>query len=183
MVGRERERAQLEQMLDQVPYGPVGIALEGPAGIGKTTLWRDAVMDARRRGYRVLTANPTEPDAELAFAGLADLFDGLPSEIVAALPEPQRRALSVALVTEGSPGTSPDPRAVPRAVLGVLRQLSNDEPLLVAIDDEQWLDPPSSRVLAFALSRIQDELIGLLVSRRTPVDGTLWSAVAHSRES
>lgn len=169
-------------MLDRVPYGPVGIALEGPAGIGKTTLWREAVISARKRGYRVLTAVPTEPDSDLAFAGLGDLLDGLPGEIVAALPEPQRAALSVALLIEGTPGASRDLDAAPRAVLSVLRQLSSDEPMLVAIDDEQWLDAASSRVLVFALSRMRDELIGLLVTRRTPVNGTLWSEIAHNRD-
>ena len=76
MFGREAERSQIEQLLDSVADGPVGLALEGVPGIGKTTLWRDALDSARRRGYRVLVSAPGEPDSTLAFAGLGDLLDG-----------------------------------------------------------------------------------------------------------
>ena len=57
-------------------------------------------------------------------------------------------------------------QALPRAVLGVLRSVCRRRPVLIAIDDEQWLDPASARVLAFALCRLRDEPIVVIVARR-----------------
>jgi DNA-binding CsgD family transcriptional regulator len=179
VVGREPERAQIEQMLEQVPSGPAGVALEGAPGIGKTTLWREAVASARRRGYQVMATAPAEPDAGLAFAGLGDLLDDVPEEIVADLPDPQRRALSVALLAEGDEDAAPDPRALPRAVLSVMRSLSAEGTVLVAIDDEQWLDRASARVLGFALCRLRDEPVGLLLARRPDGGGLLSDELAR----
>jgi len=179
MIGRDAERSRIEQMLDAVPGGLVGVSLDGSPGIGKTMLWREAVASARQRGYRVMTTAPAEPDAGLAFTGLGDLFDGASEEILADLPDPQRRALSVALLLEGDADASPDPRALPRAVLGVLRALSASVPLLIAVDDEQWLDRASARVLAFALSRLSEEPVGVLLARRPDSGGLLSDELAH----
>src|SRR5262249_50205334 len=87
LFGRSAERAQLEQLLDAVPSGAVGCVVEGTAGIGKTTLWRESVASARNRGYRVLETAPSEPESMLAFSGLGDLFEWLPDEVLATLPE------------------------------------------------------------------------------------------------
>src|SRR3954470_1847390 len=97
VVGRETELASLADFLDRVALGPAALVLAGEAGVGKTELWRAAVAEGRERGYRVLEARPAEAEGELAFAGLADLLGGAREEI-AALPVPQRRALSVALL-------------------------------------------------------------------------------------
>jgi predicted ATPase len=179
VIGREAELERIERVLDRVPCGLVGIALEGEPGIGKTTLWWEAVDAARKRGYRVLMTAPAEPDASLAFASLGDLLEDLPGEILADLPDPQRHALSVALLAEGGADVSPDPRAVPRAVVSVLRALAADGPMVVAIDDEQWLDRASARVLSFVVPRLRTELVGLVLTRRPPTNGSLWSELAH----
>ena len=178
-LGRHEERARIEQLLDAVENGPTGLALEGAPGIGKTTLWRDGVQSARRRGYRVIATAPAEPDASLAFAGLGDLFDGLPEDTLAGVPDPQRRALAAAMFVSDAAVAPPDPQALPRGVLGVLRGLARTGPLLVAIDDEQWLDRASARVLAFALCRLRDERIGVLLARRPQSDGALWPELAR----
>jgi MoxR-like ATPase len=73
VVGRERVVAALTAFLDSVPRGPRALLLEGEPGIGKTTLWRDAVRHAGDRGYRVLQARPAESEARLSFAALADI--------------------------------------------------------------------------------------------------------------
>ncbi|MGH2885212.1 MAG: helix-turn-helix transcriptional regulator [Solirubrobacteraceae bacterium] len=177
MFGREPECARIEQLLDRAPAGPVGIAIEGAPGIGKTTVWRHALGSARARGYRVLEAAPSEADAALAFSGLGDLFDGLGDELFGCLPEPQRRALGAALFLSAPSEAPDDLDALPRAVLSVLRALAVEATVVVAIDDEQWLDRASGRVLVFALRRIRNQRIGLLLSRRTDSDGPLWSVV------
>ena len=176
VFGRSAELARIERLLEAVPHGPTGAALVGPPGIGKTTLWQEAVDSAGRRGYRVLSTAPAEPDASLAFSALGDLFDELPDAVLRDLATPQRAAIKAALFLSG-PAATADPAALPRAVLNVLRQLSHSGPLVVAIDDEQWLDRPSARVLAFALRRIGDEPICLLLSRRADTDGALWTEV------
>src|SRR5205085_9785326 len=97
LFGREAERTRIEELLARASGGPVGIALEGAPGIGKTTVWRDATERARVLGYRVLVAAPSEPDRTLAFAGVGDLFESLGDELFDRLPDPQRRALRAAL--------------------------------------------------------------------------------------
>lgn len=180
MFGREAERARIEQLLDSAAEGPVGLALEGVPGIGKTTLWREAVDSARRRGYRVLVATPSEPDRTLAFAGLGDLLDGELDMAQAGLPDPQQSALAVALSLDGgSKAPPPDPLALPRAIRTVMRRMAARRPLVVAIDDEQWLDRASARVLAFALCRLRDDPVCVLLTRRLESDGALWPELAR----
>jgi class 3 adenylate cyclase len=178
MVGRELERGRIEQVLDHARRGPAGMVLEGPPGIGKTAVWREAVQLAFDRGYQVLLTAPAEPDALLTFAGLGDLFDAAVNDVMAGLPDPQRRAFTAALLLEEASETPTDSRALPRAVLTAIRRLAASGPLVVAIDDEQWLDGASARVLAFALCRLRDEPVCVLLARRTGSDSGLWPELA-----
>jgi DNA-binding CsgD family transcriptional regulator len=178
MIGREAELARVERMLDDVPCGPGGVGWQGAPGIGKTTVWRYAVDAARERGYRVLSTTPAEPDAQLSFAALCDLLDGAVSDVLADLPHPQRRAIAAALLLEDASELPQDPGLLSRAVLSVIRELSAAEPLVLAIDDEQWLDRASARVLAFALCRLSDEPVSVLLARRSDRDTPLWLELA-----
>jgi DNA-binding CsgD family transcriptional regulator len=173
LFGRDAERAHLEELLDAVASGPAGCILQGNPGIGKTTLWRASVESAHARGYQILETAPSEPESVLAFSGLNDLFDRLPDDVFEILPEAQARAIRTALFAGELPEGSRDMQALPRAVLGVLRQLAAVGPVLIAIDDEQWLDPASARVLAFALCRLRDESIVVIVARRPEPSGAL----------
>jgi predicted ATPase len=116
---------------------------EGEAGIGKTTLWRAGVERARELGCQVLEARPASAERELSYAALGDLLAGMQDEI-GGLPAPQRRALRIALVLEEADGEPADKRAIAAAVRELLRRLSAEAPLVVALDDIQWLDPPSA---------------------------------------
>jgi predicted ATPase len=179
VFGRDEERGRLEELLDRGRTSLCGLALEGAPGIGKTTLWRAAVADARRRGFRVLSTAPAEPDYALAFAGLGDLFEDLPADGWGALAEPQRRALEAALFVGSSTVGADHPQALPRATLSVLRNPSLGGPLVVAIDDEQWLDGASARVLGFALCRLREEPVCVLLTRRPESNGALWPQLAR----
>jgi DNA-binding CsgD family transcriptional regulator len=167
VVGRDEELSSLSAFLDRraAVRGPIAIALEGDAGIGKSTLWRAAVEDARGRGLRVLSSRPAESERALAYAGLGDLFDGVLDEVLPSLTPPRRRALEVALLVEDAAGRPVDQRALGVAVRSALEVLAEDE-LVVAIDDLQWLDASSASAIGFALRRLPDAKILLLWTRR-----------------
>src|SRR5919201_6967908 len=166
LVGRDQELALVEGFLDAADALPSAILLDGEAGIGKTTLWRVGVGVAAGRGYRCLSAAGSPAEAQLTFSALGDLLDGLVDDVLPELPPPQRRALAVALLLEDAKGRSPDQRAIGVALLGALRVLASDTPVLLAVDDVPWLDRPSSRVLEFALRRLQEERVAILLARR-----------------
>lgn len=181
VLGRVEELARIEAFLDGIADGAAGLVLEGDAGIGKTELWQAAVAGARVRGYGVLEARPAEAERGLSFTGLADLLAAASDEI-AELPPPQRRSLSVALLLEEPGGAPPDPRAIAVAALAVLRQLAARQPLVVAVDDVQWLDPASSAALSFALRRAAGERIGALLVRRSSIETPLELDAVIPRE-
>ena len=166
VLGRRAELEQLTAMLDAVLAGPHAAVVEGPAGIGKTTVWQAALQATRARSFTVLAARATQTEATLPFAGLIDLFEGMPEARLSALPAPQRRALEVALLRREPEKTGVDQLAVSLATLQVLRAVAAATPVVIGIDDLQWLDGATARVLAFVLRRLQREPVGLLASVR-----------------
>lgn len=166
IFGRTGELAYLQRFLDEVLLGPSALLLEGELGAGKSTLWRATVSAARARAYRVLSCRPAESEGSLAFAALGDVLDGVLQETHPNLPEPQYRVLKVAVLIADPEGPPPDQRSVSVATLGILRSLSERAPVLVAVDDLQWMDRPSARVLDFALRRLEDERVGIVAAMR-----------------
>ena len=167
VVAREEELASLALWLASPEALPGMFVLEGEAGIGKTTLWRQGVELAAAASFRVVSCSPSESEARLSFTAIGDLLEPVIAEAAAALPEPQRRALAIALLLDEGDGSPPDPRAVALAFLGAIRALSSDGPLAVAIDDVQWLDEPSASVLEFMLRRLRDEPVAVLCGLRS----------------
>jgi DNA-binding CsgD family transcriptional regulator len=166
-IGREFERAAVERLLDGGSARLTALVLEGEAGIGKTTVWRDAVHLARERGYAILTCRPSQAETTLAFASLADLLEPIDDLTIAKLPGPQGRALGVALLRAGPHALATQGRAVAAGVVSLMRELARSQPVLLGIDDVQWLDPSSSAALSFALRRLGDERLAVVVSRRS----------------
>lgn len=167
VVGREVELAALEAFLDRVPSGPVAILVTGEAGIGKTTVWHSAVEAARGRGYSVLVTRPSEAESGLPYAALGDLLADIDEGDFASLPVAQRRAIEVALL-RAEPGVEPlEQRMIGVGLLAILRRNAARNPVLIAVDDAQWLDEPSANVLRFAVRRLADGALGILASVRT----------------
>ena len=169
IVGRESQKATLSTFLGEVQTGPGGLVLEGEPGIGKSVLWTEGVDEARVLGCRVLSCRPTGSDSELSFVALGDLFDTDSQSFLDGLPGPQREALEVALLRRRIAGRAPDPRGAAVGVLGVLSEMALDAPTIVAIDDVQWIDPATARVLTFSARRLSRERLGFLLGR--PVTG------------
>ncbi len=167
IIGRDDELRTLDRFLGAIEDGPVALLLEGEAGIGKTSLWKACLAAAADRLYCVLSCRPIEAEVELAYSALGDLLGRDLGDALGELPEPQRRALEVALLLREPEGQQPLQRAVALATLGVLVVLSRERPLLVGIDDVQWLDPASESVLAFVARRVSTERIGVFMARRT----------------
>jgi DNA-binding CsgD family transcriptional regulator len=166
VIGRDDETEQLRAFLDdRVLDGPRALVLEGEAGIGKSTLWLAALELAREQGLRVLSSRPAEAEQDLAFAGFGDLFEGCHGDVLSALAPPRRRALEVALLVEEAQDPL-DRRTLGVAVRSALELLAEAQPLLLAVDDVQWLDRSSADALAFALRRLTSPLHVLLTRRR-----------------
>lgn len=165
MVEREIEHRAVDEFLAAVPSCPAALVVEGEAGIGKTTVWLTAIERAQRAGFLVLSARVTPAESVAAYATLTDLLSSVEDTDFAELPPPQRLAIDRALSRGSAEGPSTDQRAFTAAVVSVLKRLATRSPVVVAIDDLQWLDPPSRQVLSAVLRRLSGP-IGLLTTVR-----------------
>jgi DNA-binding CsgD family transcriptional regulator len=158
------------------------LVLCGQPGVGKTTLWEAGVAGAAAGGQQVLAARASHAEAGLAFAGLIDLFETVPPGMLERLSVPQRHALEVALRREEPSGKAFEPLAISMAVLTVLRELAESVPVLVALDDVQWLDVSSVEVLRYAARRLTEQRVSrvrFLLTRRSEERSaleTVWGA-------
>src|SRR5919204_545965 len=166
VVGRDRELASICEFVVGIENGSKTLFLDGAAGIGKTTLWRSGVEAAEDASYRVLACRPAELESRLAFSGVIDLFADVEDAVLDLLPAPQRRALEIALLRRESSGAAIDPRNTAVAAIGAVRALARSAPVLIAVDDVQWLDAPSARVMSYVARPFHDERVGLLLTQR-----------------
>jgi len=171
ILGRDEELAAIASFFDDDRPRPRALLLEGMAGIGKTTLWREAVRLAEGRG-RVLASRASEAETKLSFTVLGDLLASALDDGLRELPSGQRLALEAALLLGGPPRFRPDARAVSLAVFRVLRSLASVTPLTIAIDDVQWADVPSARALVFALRRFETQPVTVVAAKRS-ADGLM----------
>jgi DNA-binding CsgD family transcriptional regulator len=165
VVGRGAELASMEAFLDEVPNGPSALLISGEAGIGKSTLWEVGIAGGQQRNYRVLSTRLAEAERRLAFVGLTDLLLDVLDEVHTALTEPLQHALDVALLRASGRGETQGPRAVAAAVLSAVEAFAAERPVLLGIDDAQWLDPATQRALAFVIRRLRGP-IGVIVTTR-----------------
>jgi predicted ATPase len=156
--------ASIAAFFDVDGLGTRALLIEGAAGIGKTTLWEHAAQLAQN-DRPALVARPSQAEAQLSFSVLGDLFSPELIQSMDELPSNQRSALEAALLL-GSTTSSPDVRAVSLAVLGGIRSLASAHPITIAIDDVQWIDALSARVLAYALRRLADDQVTIVAAQR-----------------
>ncbi|MFF4616028.1 ATP-binding protein [Nonomuraea jabiensis] len=162
--GRQIECETLDQLVATVQGGRSSVlVLRGEAGIGKTALLEYARGSAS--GCRTARAAGVESEMELAFGGLHQLCAPFLDRL-GRLPQPQRDALATAFGL--SAGTPPDRFLVGLAVLNLLADVAEKEPLVCLVDDAQWLDRVSAQTLAFVARRLLAEPVGLVLAVRAP---------------
>ncbi|WP_235892457.1 ATP-binding protein [Mycolicibacterium hodleri] len=167
---RSAESRAVATFLESSASRPSVLVVEGDAGIGKTTLWLGAMEQARQGGFRVLSARAGQAESGLTYAVLADLLEGVDDDVFDTLPHLQRVAIDRVLLQGDGSGPVTDERVVASAFMTLVDRLAADAPVLVAVDDVQWLDSSSQAVLAFAARRFK-QCIGVLVTERTETEG------------
>jgi DNA-binding CsgD family transcriptional regulator len=166
LMGRRSECGVLDRLLEAVRAGESrALVVRGEPGVGKTALLEYVVEQAS--GCRVVRAAGVQSEMELAFAGLHQLCAPMLDRLER-LPVPQRDAVRTAFGV--SAGPAPDRFFVALAVLGLLSDVAEDQPLICLVDDEQWLDRASAQVLAFVARRLQADAVGLLFAARRTSD-------------
>ncbi|HEY2656055.1 MAG TPA: AAA family ATPase, partial [Solirubrobacteraceae bacterium] len=164
LQGRRAEREALKRLLEAVRGGQSRVlVVRGEPGVGKTALLASAVSSAR--GFRVIRAAGVESEMELAFAALQQLCTPLLDRLDR-LPVPQRDALAVAFGLRG--GEAPDRFLVGLAVLSLLAEVADEQPLLCVVDDAQWLDRVSAQALVFVARRLWAEPVAVVFATRDP---------------
>ncbi|MFD0735888.1 ATP-binding protein [Planotetraspora mira] len=176
LYGRDRETAELDRLLDATQRGRGdACVLWGDPGIGKTALLR--YIEGRAEGLAVLSSRGTRSESAMAFAALHELLWPV-LDRVDALPAPQAAALRAALgLGEGRT----DGLLLGAATLTLLSELARRRPVLILVDDAQWIDPESASCLAFVARRLRTEPIALVAAHQgDPADGR-WSGVQGLR--
>lgn len=186
LVGRAAELVAIRRWFDS-SYGPTTLVIDGPAGLGKTTIWAAAVSAIHESAAFVVTSSPIEAESALSYSGLTDLVgEELPC-VRGALPDPQARALAVAMRLEDPGGRPADETAVARGFLAALVASARARGrILVAVDDVRWLDAPSLGALVYAARRLRaEDRVRILTTHRTgaahPTGLTASEAVEHLR--
>jgi DNA-binding CsgD family transcriptional regulator/tetratricopeptide (TPR) repeat protein len=162
LLGRQTECEVLDRLVAGVRAGQSRVlVLRGEAGVGKTALLEQ--LSAMASGFQIGRAAGVESEMEVPFAGLhalcAPMLGGLRR-----LPGPQRDALSTALGLDAGP--PPDRFMVGLAVLSLLADVAEEQPLMCIVDDAQWLDRVSAQTLGFVARRLLAERIGLVFAVR-----------------
>ena len=173
VVGRVAELAAGDAFVRAIDNGPALLLLEGEAGIGKTTVWAAIADRVEASGAAVYRSQPAAAETSLTLSALADLLERVPEDALAPLPRPQRRAIDAALLRADPAGDALGQRLLGTAVRSVLVELAQRTPVVLAIDDAQWVDSASASTLGFALRRIGAARIGVLAARRLGPSGAL----------
>ncbi|WP_433455421.1 AAA family ATPase [Streptomyces sp. CA-142005] len=164
VIGRQEELSLLRELIAPPHKESHVLLLLGDPGLGKTVLLAEAAREARAAGMRVLATTGRESEQDLAFAGLHQLLRPVLDRVIG-LPTRQGEALRGAFGLSDDPAP-PDALLTGIAVLTLLSELSDEQPLLVAADDMQWLDRASLDALAFAARRLESEQLVLLAGTR-----------------
>ncbi|MCM4084335.1 ATP-binding protein [Paractinoplanes hotanensis] len=164
LFGREVELARIQRFLESIRHGGDVRMVRGDPGVGKSALLTAAADLAGAEGMRVLRANGSEFEADVSYSLLNQLLLPLYTDIQR-LPPALRDALTVALGF--GPGPAPAALLVGNAALFLLTTAARTTPVLIIVDDVQWIDRPSAVVLGFVARRVQGASVGVIAASRT----------------
>ncbi|HEV2373397.1 MAG TPA: AAA family ATPase [Streptosporangiaceae bacterium] len=179
LFGRAEELALVSGFLAGAAAGGGSLLIAGEPGAGKTALLGAASEAAEAAGALVLRAAGAEFEAGLAYASLNQVLLPL-ADSTGGLAETHREALRVAFGTHEGPPL--DQFVVCNAVLALLRRAATPCPVLVAVDDAQWLDDASAGALGFVGRRLTGTRVGLLAMTRPRAGGALGRARLPAHE-
>ncbi|WP_306190884.1 AAA family ATPase [Streptomyces sp. MK5] len=167
LFGRDEELETVDELVDGLPERGSALLIQGAPGIGKSCLLDHAATRARNSGFTVLRASGVQAETHLPFAGLHQLTHTM-TDRVSSLPPTQADALLGAFgMAEPSPGASvPQFFMIAVATLSLLGEAAAEAPVLLVVDDAQWLDTPTLDVLGFIARRLGAEPLGLLLAHR-----------------
>src|SRR5690242_16808847 len=166
VVSRPLEIRAVADFLQSAARQPSALVIDGEPGIGKTTLWLSAIEQARDLGFRVFSARVGQAESVLAYAAAADLLRDVDDGILDELPDIQRLAVDRVLLRASGQDHATDQGAVVAAFAAAFDRIAAESPVLIAIDDVQWLDRSSQDVVAFAARRFTGP-VGLLFTERS----------------
>ncbi len=162
LLGRQRECSQIAQLIDDAhARKSTALVIRGDPGIGKSALLRYA--EERAGTMRVLRAVGVESESELPFAAVHELLGPIKDKLDA-IPDIQRAALSGALAL--GPPAQADRLTVYAAVLSLLAEAAEEQPLLCIIDDAHWIDSASAEAILFCARRLNAEGVVMLMAAR-----------------
>ena len=179
LVGRDDELRRVGEVAGFT--GSAGaVLIEGEAGIGKTSLWRAGLATAGEAGASVRATVAVESEARFAYSSLADLVGDLRTADFDELAPVPRAALERALLLSGAPEHDVELHAVSVGFASTLALLAESSRLVIAVDDEQWLDPASAAVLSFAVRRAPSDRVRFLFTRRSGLASTMRDGLAQA---
>jgi DNA-binding CsgD family transcriptional regulator len=174
LLGRDRELSALTGLIDQIGEHGGAMVVPGEPGVGKSALLRAAAGHGQAAGLQVLATTGVECEAQLPFAGLHQLLRPV-FGLAAQLPDGQRRALGSAVGAEAA-GSQPERFMIALAALNLLAEAAARTPVVLVVDDVQWLDRPTQEVLVFVARRIGADPIVVIGGVRSGHDTAFTSA-------
>jgi DNA-binding CsgD family transcriptional regulator len=176
LIGRAAELALIDGFLAQAAAEGSALVLTGEPGAGKTALLQAAADRARAAGTRVVRAEGAEYETTSVFSGLSQILIPLSAGLQTLLPG-HRDTLAVVLGLTGSdPPEPPQVAQVAQSALNLVRGIAAEQPLLLIVDDVQWMDRSSADVLSFVARRLGGSKAGFLAAARTGSLGRFESA-------
>jgi DNA-binding CsgD family transcriptional regulator len=163
LIGRDAELAAIRTLIDRIRHEGSSVILRGEAGVGKSSILRAAAAMATESNALVLEASGIESESMLPFAGLHQLLRPLLAE-TSSLPDVQHRALLTALgMRDGPP---PQLFLIALAALTLIVDTASARPVVLVIDDVQWMDAPTNDVLAFISRRVRHDAVVMISGLR-----------------
>ncbi len=174
-VSEKRDDEYVVSFVESMTRRPAALVIQGEPGIGKTTRWMDVCEEARRAGVRVLSTRSGVGESALDFVGVDDLLADVEPEVFDALPIAQRTALRQVLVRSGADGTEIDRRAAIGAFRALVAELATRTPVLIGVDDVQWLDEATRDALVYTMRRVRGPVAVVVTERAVTGRGSAVS--------